>query len=301
VDIPLNGGTSRFDYQSYDPQTHLLFIAHLGDSSVAVFDTETQKVVANISDVSKVHGVLAIPSLGRVYASATGSHQVVAIDEKSLQIVARIPGGVYPDGLAFAPEVHKLYVSDEHGDAEVVIDTQSNGRIATIALGGEAGNTQYDPSSQQVFVNVQTRGELVEIDPRTDKVTARYPLAGADGNHGLLIESSQRLAFVACQGNAKLLVVDMRMMRVTSTYSVGPSPDVLAFDQGLRLLYVASESGIVSVLKEQAMGLKLVGEGMVAPAAHSVAVVPETHRVYLPLQNIEGQPVLRVMEPTVQD
>src|SRR5260221_14113051 len=71
ADIPLGGNTTRLDYESYDPERHLLFIAHLGDSAVIVFDTLAQRVVSRIASVSNVHGVLAIPALGRVYATAT--------------------------------------------------------------------------------------------------------------------------------------------------------------------------------------------------------------------------------------
>jgi hypothetical protein len=33
------------------------------------------------------------------------------------------------------------------------------------------------------------------------------------------------------------------------------------------------------------------------PHAHSVAVDPATHLVYFPLENVGGQPVLRIMAP----
>src|SRR6267154_822389 len=89
ADIPLGGHPTRLDYASLDAGRHLLFIAHLGDSEVIVFDSEARRVVKRISNVSHVHGVLAIPELGRVYASATGTNEVVAIDEKTLQISAR--------------------------------------------------------------------------------------------------------------------------------------------------------------------------------------------------------------------
>ena len=101
ADVPLGGHTTRLDYESIDPSRHLLFIAHLGDSAVIVFDTQAQRVVSRITDVSKVHGVLAIPELGRVYASATGTNEVVVIDEASLKITARMPGGTYPDGMTY--------------------------------------------------------------------------------------------------------------------------------------------------------------------------------------------------------
>src|SRR5258708_17496193 len=98
ADIPLGGHSTRLDYASLDVGRHLLFIAHLGDSEGIVFDTEARRVVKRIANVSHVHGVLAIPDLGRAYASATGTNELAAIDEKTLQITARMPVGVYPDG-----------------------------------------------------------------------------------------------------------------------------------------------------------------------------------------------------------
>src|SRR5437588_1123869 len=96
ADVALPGPTNRFDYQSVDPKSHLLFIAHLGASTVVVFNTETQKVVAEIPNISQVHGVLVVPELGRLYASATGTNEIVLIDEQTLKELARVAGGVYP-------------------------------------------------------------------------------------------------------------------------------------------------------------------------------------------------------------
>ncbi|MDS0860242.1 hypothetical protein NUV25_21270 [Burkholderia pseudomultivorans] len=297
ADIPLGGHATRLDYESFDPVRQLLFIAHLGDSTVIVFDTRSSRMVGRIPDVASVHGVLAIPELSRVYASATGSNEIVAIDETTLRIVARMPGGVYPDGMAYAPDAHKLYVSDETGGTETVIDVRSNTRIVTIPLGGEAGNTQYDPVSRHIFVNVQSRRQLVEIDPVTDRIIARVDLPGARGNHGLLIEPRQRLAFIACEGNDKLLVLDMHMMRVVSSFDVGKDPDVLAYDPGLHLLYVAGEAGIVSMFNVEVGKVSKIGEGHIGPNAHVVAVDDATHRSFYPLKSLRGQPALRVMEP----
>jgi DNA-binding beta-propeller fold protein YncE len=123
------------------------------------------------------------------------------------------------------------------------VDTRTNRRIAAIALGGTVGNTQYDPASGHIFVNVQGKGELVEIDPASGRVVARARQAGADANHGLSIEPKLRLAFVACEGNDKLLVLDLWDRRVTAEFAVAGAPDVLAYDPGLGILYVATESG----------------------------------------------------------
>jgi YVTN family beta-propeller protein len=298
ADVPLGGGTTRFDYESFDPSRHLLFIAHLGDSEVVAFNTEMSRVVGRVANVSSVHGVLAIPELGRVYASATGANEVVAIDMATLGITARMPTGAYPDGMTYAPEAHKLYVSDETGGTVTVIDVRSNTRIASIPLGGEAGNAQYDTVSKHIFVNVQTRNQLVEIDPVRDQIVARIDVPGARGNHGLLIDADQRLAFIACEGNDRLIVFGMRTMRVVSSFEVGKDPDVLAYDPSLHLLYVAGEAGVVSMFRVGAGAVSKLGDGHVGPNAHVVAVDVETHRSYFPLKNFGGQTMLRILKPS---
>ncbi|BBQ03412.1 hypothetical protein BSFA1_85400 (plasmid) [Burkholderia sp. SFA1] len=297
ADVPLPGRATRFDYESGDPARNLLFVAHLGDGEVVAFDMSAGRVVATIPEVAEVHGVLVVPELARVFASATGTNEVVVIDETTLKIIARTPGGIYPDGMAYAPPVHKLYVSDETGKTETVIDTTTNQRVATIALGGEVGNTQYDPVSQHVFVNVQTRQQLIEIDPTKDAIVARIDLPGARGNHGLLIVPELHLAFIACEGNDRLLVLDMRTMRVSQYFDVGDGPDVLAFDSSDRMIYVASESGVVSMFKADGMRVTKVAEGDLGPNAHVVYVDGKTRRSYFPLKSVEGHPMLRIMAP----
>lgn len=90
----------------------------------------------------------------------------------------------------------------------------------------------------------------------------------------------------------------MRNMRVLSVHAVGRDPDVLAFDPGVRRLYAASESGVVSVFELEGARLRLLGRRYLAFEAHSVAVDPITHWVYFPLQDVNGRAVPRVMAPT---
>ena len=298
TDVPLTGGTTRFDYQSFDSSSGRLYIAHLGSDLMTVFDVNKQTVVGDVKDLKRVHGVLAVPALHRIYATATGTNELAVIDDQSLSILARVPAGDYPDGVAYASKVNKIYVSDLHGKSDTVIDAKTNQRGSTIALGGGAGNSQYDSGADRIFVTVDGREELAEIDPNTDQVVARYPLTACKGSHGLLIDSEHRLAFAACEDNAKLVVFDLETKKATATLYVGADPDVLAFDVGLQRLYVSAESGVITIFDERDRGLQKVGEGLFAPNAHSVAVDPSTHRVYFPLQNINGKPVLRIAAPS---
>ena len=62
-------------------------------------------------------------------------------------------------------------------------------------------------------------------------------------------------------------------------------------------MYVAAESGVVAVFGERDGSLVQLGWYR-APKAHSVAVDPTTHRVYLALADVSGHPVLRVTVPS---
>src|SRR5580765_7220619 len=139
ADIPLPGGTTRFDYQSLDAATGRLYFSHMGDGELMVFDIANEKLVTHLPGFPTMTGVLVVPALKRVYGSVTKNHEVAVVDTDSLNVVARIPDGRFPDGLAFSPERKKLYVSDESGGVDTVIDTTSNKKLAAIELGGEAG------------------------------------------------------------------------------------------------------------------------------------------------------------------
>jgi DNA-binding beta-propeller fold protein YncE len=297
ADVPLPGPAVRFDYQGLDRSDGRLYIAHMDADQLVVFDTKKREVVANLDGFPSVHGVWAVPELGRVYASATGEHKVAVLDTHTLKTIARVGPVNYPDGIAYAPGAKRVFVSDEHGDADAVIDATTNSLVATIRLGGGAGNTVYDAGSGHILVAVHEKNELVAIDPATAKIIGRYPLAGIESPHGIALDVDARLAFVAGEDNHKIAAVDLTNGQVLATYPVGKDPDVLAFDPGLKRLYVSAESGNVTVFRES--GKALVSEGGLFMAhAHTVCVDPETHLVYFPLQSIDGRPLLRIMEPS---
>jgi DNA-binding beta-propeller fold protein YncE len=292
----LPGPAVRFDYQSFDPTTGRLYIAHMNADRIVVFDTATQKVIADLAGFPRVLGVWAVPELQRLFASATGDHEVAAVDTQTLRTVARIGPIKYPDGLAYAPGPKRVFVSDEHGNTDAVIDTQTNNLLKKIELGGGAGNTVFDPTAGRILVAVHEKNELVAIDPVKLEIIGRYPLPGVKEPHGISLDVDNRLAFVAGSGSHMLALVDLSTMKTLGTYPVGDDPDVLAFDPGLKQLYVSAESGDVWVYREKGRSLEAVGH-FYMPHAHTVCVDPKTHLVYFPLENAEERPLLRIMAP----
>lgn len=298
-EISLPGDSSRFDYASLDSGRGLLFIAHLGASQVIEVDTHADKVVRTVYDLPGVHGVLVVPALHRVYATASDANQVAAIDETTGKVLHRSPTGDTPDGLAYDPLHHTVWTTNESGGSETVVDATTGVVRGTVTLGGEAGNVAYDPTARQMLVDVQTRNELAVIDPTTLHITRRVPLPGCDHDHGLTLDPADRLAFVACDGNARLLTMDLTTWHVTGADQVGQDPDVLAYDAPAGHLYVAAESGWVTTAVTHDRRLTITGRAHLADGAHVVAVDPTTHRSYYPVPHgTDGHPALLVYRPS---
>lgn len=296
-DVALPGASTRFDYQAIDPAVGRLYVAHLGDSEVTVVDLADSRVVATYRGIGSVHGLAVAPDRHLLIASAPDTNEVVLVDTRTGHEAGRAPAGDYPDGVAYDPASGRAYVSNEHGGGVTVVDIASRRALAPIDLGGDAGNVVFDATANTLYAAEQTHDDLVAIDPTTDRVTGRIHLPGCQGSHGVYVDGAHRLAFIGCEDNAKLDVLDLGTRRITATFRTGGTPDVLAFDASMHRLYVAAEDGTVNVLDESGHGLRQVAVAHLADSAHTVAVDQRTHRVYFPLEDVGGRPVLRVMRP----
>jgi YVTN family beta-propeller protein len=298
TDLPLPGGTSRWAYQVLDSRTGRLYLAHQGANEVVIVDTQQARVVATVPGIESVHGLALAPSLGRLYAAAHGGDEVAVIDLASARVVARVPTGAGPDGIAYVSSVGRVFVADETGAGESVVDVESNRPLARIDLGEGPSDSQVDPSTGRVLVSSSGGRELVALDPVSEVVAARYPMPGCDDADGVQVDVlAEDRAFVGCGGNARLQGVDLVTGRATPTLEVGAGPDLLAMDLALHRLYVGSESGILTVVDTAGDEPAVLTRGFAGPDAHSVAVDPNTHLVYLPLANLGGRSVLRVLAP----
>lgn len=295
AEILLPGRTTRFDYASLDTVKRKLYMAHLGDSSIVVFDVVHRRVRTVIPGISSVHGVIAVSSLEKVFATATGRDRIVFVDSRQDRIVGEAAAGVHPDGLAYDHRQRLIFISDETGRSVTVVDPGKEKRLATIPLLGEVGNVRFDPVSGEVYVAVQTRDEIVSINPVTFRVQRRIRVDAGCHPHGLRIDPAGRVAYVACQFSAKLLLLDLVTHRILGRFEVGRDPDVLALDPVRHRLVVASESGIVSVFVLSRTGWRKAGDQFVGFKSHTVAIDPETGLFYFPLENEGGSPKLKIM------
>jgi DNA-binding beta-propeller fold protein YncE len=295
----LSGGPVRFDYAALDDQRGRLFVAHMGAGELIEVDVRAHAVVRTLPNLPDVHGVIVVPDKHRVYATATGNNQLVSIDEDSGEVVFRAPTDTYPDGLAYDPIRRTVWTTNESAGTETVIDADGGAVRATIPLGGEVGNVVYDTSLDKMVVAVQGRNDLAVIDPVSFTVTERIPTPGCDHPHGQALDVTEQVMFVGCEANATMVTVDLANRNVIDHHEVGETPDVLAYDPGANRVYVAAESGWVSIFDHAHGHLTLRGSAHLADGAHSVALDTTTHHSYIPIpKDHNGSPVLREYEPT---
>jgi DNA-binding beta-propeller fold protein YncE len=295
----LTGGPVRFDYTALDAGRGRLFIAHMGASELIDVDVRAHAVVRTLPDLPDVHGVIVVPDRHRVYATATGSDQLVAIDEDSGTVVFRAPTDTYPDGLAYDPLRRTVWTTNEAAGTETVIDADTGAVRATVPLSAEVGNVVYDTFLDQMVVAVQGSDQLAFVDPISFTVTERIPTPGCDHPHGQALDVTDQVMFVGCEANATMVTVDLVNRNVIDHHGVGQTPDVLAYDPGANRVYVAAESGWVSIFDNAKGHLTQRGSAHLADGAHTLALDPGTHHSYMPIpQGDNGSPVLWEFEPT---
>ncbi len=293
----------RFDYLTIDYDDGYLLSAHLGAGLLYVIDLKNNALVATVSPVPGVEGVEYVPELRKAYTSDWHENKIGVVDLKSMKVIARLPTEDKPDGSAYASDFKKLYVSDERGKAEAVVDVRQDQIIKTLHVDSETGMPQYDPAARLIYLNLQDKNVLAVIDPKTDEVTARYPVAPCQGNHGMTLDVKNRRAFLVCEDNNLMAVFDLDKHRVIATLPIAEGGDVIKFDEGLGLIYVACYSGAISIFKEDGPNrFEKLGEFPTEKKVHSLAVDQRTHRVYVPEEQAGGSPAARmvVYEPDIR-
>jgi len=276
--VRLPGRSTRFDYADVDPGRHLLVVAHLGDSTVVALDVATRAVVWQAHGIASVHGVRAVPSLGLVFATATGTNEVVALDEATGAEQRRAPTGPGPDGVAYDPATGRLLVSDMNGDTVTVVDAHSMQPVGRVRVGSRVGNLQTGPGGVGLAAAGSTN-TLAVFSPATLTVDRQIALPGCRGAHG--VQQAGPLVWVACEDDATAVAVDLAAGRVVARIRVGATPDVVAYDAAAGRLYVAAESGEVTVVDTAAR--RVIARRRLAPGAHTVAVDPADRLVLFPL------------------
>ena len=301
ADVDLPGKSNRFDYQDIDPARGTLVIAHMNDAAVVVVDLKDGSLKKLLPNIPTARGVVAADDVGRIFVTSS-PNKLVIIDNTSLAEVSRVATGSAPDGVAWDP-IHKVVGVSDQGDGAIsLIPNAGMGTRVQVKLGTTTGNVVFDAPRAQFWITVEMASppdQLVAIAPVTGAVASRIGLPGCAAAHGLRIHPDGQSALIACEGNSMVARVELGGAHAIVTAQAGDGPDVLGIDPGQRWLYVAAESGNLTVFDIGRPGLVAIDHEHPGDNAHSVSVDPLTHRVFFPLMvGPKGTPVLRIMKPS---
>ena len=191
-----------------------------------------------------------------------------------------------------------MWTTNETGGTETVIDAGTAAVRGTVDLGGEVGNVAYEPATDRMVVVVQGRGDLAVIEPATLAVSRRIGCRVATIRMGWRSTRRPVRRSWAATPTRLCLASTSQAARLPAAIRSGRGPDVLAYDAGAHRLYVAAESGQLTVLDEQDGKLRVAGSDHLADGAHVVAVDLATHRSYYPIPaGSGGHPVLLERAP----
>jgi DNA-binding beta-propeller fold protein YncE len=175
------------------------------------------------------------------------------------------------------------------------VDVRTDTLIKTLRFHSETGMPQYDPMAKKVYVNLQDEDIFAVIDPTSDEVIGRYPVGRCKGNHGMTLDPEHHRAFLACEENDLMTVFDLDKHQPIAFLPMASGPDVIKFDPGLKRIYVACSSGAISVFQmDDPDHFQKLEDFPVQKKVHSLAVDPETHRVYAPEQEADAKAVARM-------
>jgi len=278
VSAPLQFGRSFIDYLAVGGSR--LYAGYTSQGMVGVIDTATNRTIATIGGLGRVHGVALVPERNLGFASSSGDNNVNVFDLADHKLLNKIPAGDGPDAITYDAKAHLVYVSDHAGKTGTLIDPATQTVVATVPLGGEPEYSQVDPESGLIYQNLEDTSELVVIDPQKRAVIKRYPLAPGQGPTGLAFDPANRRLFSTCSG--KLIVLNADTGAIIAVLPIGAGTDGADYDAGLHRVYTANGIGSMTVIQQDSADrYRVLEDAPTRFGGHSLVVDPATHRIFV--------------------
>jgi len=278
-EIPI-GGEGGWDILNIDSAAHRLYLSHA--TKVIVVDTEKNGIVGEITDTPGVHAFVTVPELERGFSSNGRENKSSVVDLKTLQTISKIDVGEGPDAVAYDAKRGEVYVFNNKGKSATVINAKDSKVLTTIQLGGAPEFPAVDSAAGRVYVNLEDTSETVAIGTAKHEVVARWPLAPGEEPTGLALDAEHHRLFATCH-NKMMVMLDAESGKVISNVPIGSGVDGCAFDDATHLAFASCGEGVTTIAKEESGDkLTVVQTLPTQRGARTIALDPQTHRIYLP-------------------
>jgi YVTN family beta-propeller protein len=285
-EIPV-GGEGGWDALTVDSAAQRLYVSHA--SKVVVIDLAKDQVVGEITNTPGVHGFAVAPELKRGFSSNGRENKVSVVDLKTLQTLSKVDTGTNPDAILFEPGQNEVYAFNGRSQSATVIDAKSGKVVATIPLGGKPEFAEADPEAHRVFNNLEDKNEVAAIDTKTHAVVNTWPIAPGEEASGIAIDLKNHRLFLGCGGSKTMVMMDSTTGKVIASVPIGQGVDGSAFDPGTGFAFASCGDGTTTIAKEESPDkLTVVQTLKTERGARTMAIDPQTHKIYLPSAKFEA-------------
>ena len=280
-----------------------LFVTSVSTGAVYKVGLHT-RAMPDTADVSvfglepAAHGVVVDPTSLLAFVTRSDANTVDVFDPKNMRLVKRIPVAADPDGIFYDPSNKLVYVASSDAMLATLIDPASQNSIGTISLSGKPEFAAFDPETKLIYQNLADTNTVAAVDVTKRSVVQRWPLEGCELPTGMAIDDADRRLFIACGKSAKLAIFDLNLHRVIASVPVGLGADSVAYDSELHRIYVTGLFGRLTVVNQATTDTyHVVDSTYLHFNAHTLAIDPVTHRLFVGYSSLAVPPRLAVFTP----
>ena len=288
-------GATRWDYLVYSVETRRLYLTR-GDH-VDIFDTATKRVVGTIANTPGVHGVALAPELNRGFTSNGQDNTVTVFALDSLKTIGTVPTDKRPDAIVYDAFTRRVFTANAVGENLTAIDAMTLKVLGTVKVDGKPEFAAVDGKGR-LFVNIEPKNQLAVVDTAKLVSLAKYDLSSAcDEPAGLSIDVIKMRLFAGCH-NQKMVVVDGNTGKILAAVPIGKGSDATVYDSKLDMAVSSNGEGTLTFVGQGADGGYTVKQTLkTMPSARTMALDPESHKIYLvaaefepPVPAADGKP-----------
>ncbi|HEY6852790.1 MAG TPA: hypothetical protein VI139_00985 [Gemmatimonadales bacterium] len=276
------GGDGGTDYLTAEPGTNRVFVSR--GTHVMVVDGTTGKVLGDIPDTPRNHGIALAPKAGHGFITSGGDSTVTMFDIKTLAVIKKIPvatGGL--DGIMYDDFTDKIILTNHSRPIGtlVALDPASGAIVATVQLEDNGPEGAASDGKGKIFVNNEGKSTIQVIDTKTWTAVASWPLAPCDGPTGIAYDRTSNRIFSGCGKTS--VVVDPSNGKIVATIANGEGVDALGFDPVQKLIYIPAgrDSNVTVVHEDSPDKYTVVATVPTMRGAKTISVDPTTHVAYL--------------------
>jgi YVTN family beta-propeller protein len=202
-----------------------LFVSMPRVNQVAIVDTTTWKVIANIDTGVKPSRLGLQPD--EKYLWVANENGVTVIDTVTLKPVTQISTGAGTHEIAFGANNKFAFVTNRNDGTLSIISVQKLRKLKDVKTVAPASALAYSPLSNALYVGNEGDGSVAAVDASSHKLIAT--IQTAPGLKTVRFARGGRWGFVANTVDSNVYIFDASTNRLVHKQAVGEAPDQFAF------------------------------------------------------------------------